>query len=160
MNPKAPRSGLFKCLHGEMRRSIQDPKGKHVPGVPLDKEKIKELIIKYEGNVTAVARAMQCARRSITRIVNTNPEMQEILEEARERLIDDVIDVFVKKVKKGDDTAAMIFWLKMQARSRGFDAEFQVDMKEVTRQALDFALNKSRNPAERTIVIDPNHEAV
>jgi len=132
-----------------MRRSIQDPKGKHVPGVPLDKEKIKELIVKYEGNLTSVAKAMQCARRSITRIVSTDPEMQEILEEARERLIDTVLDVFLRKVKKGEDTQAMMFWLKKQARSRGFDDDFQVDMKEVTRQALDFALNKSRNPAER-----------
>lgn len=132
-----------------MRRSIKDPKGKHVPGVPLDKEKIKELIVKYEGNLTAVAKAMQCARRSVTRIVGTDPEMQEILEEARERLIDTVISIFLNKVKKGEDTQAMMFWLKKQARSRGFDDDFQVDIKEVTRQALDFALNKSRNPAEK-----------
>lgn len=132
-----------------MRKQSPDPKGYHVPGVPLDKEKIKELIIQYEGNLTAVARAMRCARRSITRIVQTDAEMQEITAEARERLIDEVECSFIKKVKSNTDTAATIFFLKMQARDRGYDQDYKNNTEQMRREAIAFALNKSRNPAEK-----------
>jgi hypothetical protein len=81
------------------------------------------------------------------RIVRVNPEVKEVLDEARERVIDDVEDAFTKKAINGDTTAS-IFFLKTRARERGYDQDFRADMESVTRAALDFALNKSRNPAE------------
>ncbi len=118
-------------------------------GVPLDKEKVKEQIIKYKGNLTKVAQAFRCARQTITRIVRVNPDVKEVVDEARERIIDDVEDAFIQKAIRGDTTAS-IFFLKTRARERGYDQDFRADIESVTRAALDFALNKSRNPAEKT----------
>lgn len=118
-----------------------------IPGVALDKEKIKELLIKYRGNVTRVAVALKCARGSLQRIIRTNPDVKEVLEEARERVIDEVEDAFTQRAIKGDTTAA-IFFLKTRARERGYDQDYRADIEAVTRAALDFALNKSKNPAE------------
>jgi len=121
---------------------------KEKAGVALDKEKVKEQIIKYKGNLTKVAQAFKCSRTSIQRVVRVNPEIKEVVEEARERVIDDVEDAFINKALKGDTTAS-IFFLKTRARERGYDQDFRADMESVTRAALDFALNKSRNPAEK-----------
>lgn len=118
-----------------------------IPGVPLDKEKIKEMLIKCNGNVTRVALSMKCARGSLQRIIRTNPDVKEILDEARERVIDEVEDAFTQKAIAGDTTAA-IFFLKTRARDRGYDQDFRADIQAVTRAAMEFALNKSKNPAE------------
>lgn len=118
-----------------------------VPGVPIDREKLKKLIIKHHGNLTRTAIALGCARNSIKRIVNTDPEVKEILEEARERTVDEVEDAFTKRAIAGDTTAS-IFFLKTRARDRGYDQDFRADIEAVTRAALSFATNKSRNPAE------------
>lgn len=119
----------------------------HLAGIPLDKEKVKELIIKYRGNLTKVSIAMKCARQSLQRIVRVHPDVKEVLEDARERVIDEVEDAFTKKAISGDTTAS-IFFLKTRARERGYDQDFRADIEAVTRSALDFALNKSKNPAE------------
>lgn len=130
---------------------IIEPKGDHVPGVPLDKEKVKAAILEARGNITRAAMALKCARYSITRIVSTNPDVKEILDEARERTVDEVEDAFLKKALSGTDTTAQIFFLKTRARDRGYDQGPRIDNDNTSRQALDFALNKSRNPAH----IDP-----
>lgn len=117
------------------------------PGLPLDKEKIKELLIKYYGNVTKVSVALKCSRYSITRIIATDPEIKKVLDEARERVVDEVEDAFTARARKGDTTAA-IFFLKTRARNRGYDQDFRADIEGITRAAMTFALNKSKNPAE------------
>lgn len=126
----------------------EDPKGENVPRVPLDKEKIKEQLIKYGGNITMVAKAMKCARQSITRLVNTNPDIKAILEEAREITVDDIEDTFLKRAKSGD-TTALIFFLKTRGRERGYDQDYRGATDFAARKAIEFALNNSRNPAEK-----------
>lgn len=118
-----------------------------LPGVPIDREKLKEVIIKQNGNLTRVALSFGCARNSIKRIVATDPEIKEVLEEARERVCDEVEDAFTKRAIAGDTTAS-IFFLKTRGRDRGYDQDFRADIEAVTRAAMSFALNKSRNPAE------------
>lgn len=119
-----------------------------VPGVPLDREKLKQLIIKYHGNLTRVAVALGCARNSIKRICANDPDVKEVLEEARERTVDEVEDAFTQRAIAGDTTAS-IFFLKTRARERGYDQDYRADVEAVTRAALSFAMNKSRNPAEQ-----------
>lgn len=119
------------------------------PGIPLDKEQIKEQVMKYHGNLTKVGVALGCSRQAVRRLINTDPELKEVLEEARERIIDDVEDSFIKRCKEGDVTST-IFFLKTRGRERGYDQDFRADLEGVTRAALQFALNKSKNPAENT----------
>lgn len=120
-----------------------------LPGISIDREKLKKEIIKQNGNLTRVALAFGCARNSIKRIVNTDPTVKEVLEESRERTVDAVEDAFTKRAIAGDTTAS-IFFLKTRGRERGYDQDFRADLEAVTRAAMNFALNKSRNPAEST----------
>lgn len=130
-----------------MGYASNDAPGEHVPGVPLDKEKVKEQILKYKGNLTKASLALKCSRHSLQRIARVNPDVKQVLDDARERVIDEVEDAFTRKAISGDTTAS-IFFLKTRARERGYDQDFRADIESVTRAALDFALNKSRNPAE------------
>lgn len=126
---------------------IADKAKKPMPGLPLDREKVKQEIIKQNGNLTRVALAFKCARNSIKRLVQTDAEIKEILEEARERTVDEVEDAFTKRAIAGDTTAS-IFFLKTRGRDRGYDQQFHSDLEAITRAAMSFALNKSRNPAQ------------
>lgn len=116
-------------------------------GIPIDHEEVKTQIIKYHGNLSKVAQAIGCSRRALVDISSRNPEVKEVLEEARERVIDEVEDAFTKRAMAGDTTAS-IFFLKTRGRDRGYDQEYRVDLEAITRAAMSFALNKTRNPAE------------
>lgn len=127
--------------------SAREVKGENVPGVPLDREKLKELIIRYGGNLTLVAKAMKAARGSIQRLVRTHPDIKAIVEEAREIQVDDIEDTFLKQAKAGD-TTALIFFLKTRGKDRGYAQDYNTSVDTAARKAIEFALNKSKNPAE------------
>lgn len=122
-------------------------------GVPIDREEVKKQIVKYHGNISRVALAIGCSRRAITSIVASDPLVKEVLEEARERVIDEVEDAFTKRAMAGDTTAS-IFFLKTRAKDRGYDQDYKVDLEAITRAAMSFALNRTRNPAEIDVVDD------
>jgi len=116
-------------------------------GVPIDRDEVKKQIIKYHGNISRVAMAIGCSRRAINSIVAGDPSVKEVLEDARERVIDEVEDAFTKRAMAGDTTAS-IFFLKTRAKDRGYDQDYKVDLEAITRAAMSFALNRTRNPAE------------
>ena len=122
-----------------------------MPGVPIDHEEVKKQIVKYHGNISRVALAIGCSRKAVNDIVSRNPEVKEVLDEARERIIDEVEDAFTKRAMAGDTTAS-IFFLKTRGRDRGYDQDYRVDLEAITRAAMSFALNKTRNPAEIDMV--------
>lgn len=117
------------------------------PGVPLDKAKIRELVLKHRGNLTKVALALGSTRTNVRDVINSDPELAKTLAEARERVVDEIEDSFLDKCKKGDCTS-QIFFLKTRGRDRGYDQDFRADIEAVTRTALQWALNKSRSPVD------------
>lgn len=132
--------------HGHKIEPIENLRNGNA-GVPLDKDKIKLYIVKYRGNLTKVAQALGCARQSIARIARTDSTIKQLIEDTRESVIDEVEDSFTKRAIAGDTTAS-IFFLKTRGRERGYDQDFRADIEAVTRAALSYAINKSRNPAE------------
>lgn len=140
-----PKRGELQDQFGEVvgTESARIP----LPGVPIDKDKLKAMIVKYRGNLSRTAHALGVSRGSVKRIAATDPSVKEILEEARERVVDEVEDAFTRRAIAGDTTAS-IFFLKTRGRDRGYDQDFRADIEAVTRAALSYALNKSRNPAD------------
>ena len=131
------------------KRRRNEPRGTF-GAKPIDREILKEQLIKYRGNMTKVAFAMHCARQSIALIARTDPEIKKVLDEARERCVDDVENAFIDKCIAGRDTTAQIFFLKTRGRDRGYDQDYRLDIEAITRSALDFALNRSRNPVSNS----------
>lgn len=119
------------------------------PGIPLDKNMILDLIIKHHGNLSRVAEACGSNRHTIRRRCNDDKELMTALEDARERMIDELEKSCWEDAIETRDTALRCFLLKTQAKHRGYD---QDDAKNAARDiataAFDFIINKSKNPAE------------
>ena len=80
---------------------------------------LAEQIEAKRGNVTAVAHHFRVSRPTVYRHIKGNPQLAEILHDARESLVDMAEDWLFKRIEEGD-TTAIIFFLKTQGRERGY----------------------------------------
>lgn len=119
------------------------------PGVPLDKDVISSLIIRYHGNLSKVADSMGSTRTSLRRVIDKEPHLTDMLEEARERRIDLLEESCWEDAIERQDTALRCFLLKTQAKHRGYDQDDNKNAaRDIATAAFDFIVNKSKNPAE------------
>jgi thiamine pyrophosphate-dependent acetolactate synthase large subunit-like protein len=119
------------------------------PGVPLDKDQLIDLITRTHGNLSRVADALGCTRYAVRRRCDADPELKQALEDARERIIDELEKSCWDDAIENRDTALRCFLLKTQAKHRGYEqSEAQHAAKDIATAAFDFILNKSKNPAE------------
>lgn len=124
------------------------------PGIPLNKEQIKDLLIKHKGNVTLTSKAYGCARQTVTHLIAVNADLKELVGQLREAQIDEVEDCFIDNCLNGD-TTSQIFFLKTRGRPRGYDQDFRADIEGITRAALQFAINSTKNPAQHSPAPSP-----
>lgn len=78
-----------------------------------------EAIKKHHGLVSVVAESLGVDRAAVYRARERHPTVAQALEEARERTIDHVESKLMGRIDSGD-TTAMIFFLKTQAKHRGY----------------------------------------
>lgn len=116
-------------------------------GVKISSELIAEALRKTRGNIARTADKVGVTRSCIHLRINKEPELKAIVDECRERFLDDTEDVFQNKVLSGD-TVSLLFALKTLGRKRGYDQDRDVMVESATRGALDFIFNRSKNPAE------------
>jgi len=64
-----------------------------------------ELLIKHAGNMSAVAKALGISRNAVSQFVGRNPELQEILENAKYALVDYSVGAVYKGVRRGQKWA-------------------------------------------------------
>lgn len=126
-----------------------EPAKRPRPGVKLQKAQVEPLLIKYEGNISATADALGCNRSTVARLINDDPELQEVVRQCNERLIEEVEMAVWDRAKTGTDTALQCFVLKTKGRHKGWDqSEAQNTAKDIATAAFAFILDKSKNPAE------------
>jgi predicted transcriptional regulator len=115
------------------------------PGIALDKNVIRELIIKHGGNLSRVADAMGSTRHTIRRHCDNDKELGECLSNARERQIDELEESVWDRAKKSNDTTLQLFLLKTQAKHRGYDQdEAKNAAKDIATAAFDFIVSKQK----------------
>ncbi len=113
------------------------------PGIALDKNVIKELIIKHYGNLSRVADAMGSTRHTIRRHCDNDTELLDCLNTARERNIDELEESVWDRAKAGHDTGLQCFLLKTQARHRGYDQdEAKNQARDIATAAFNFIIDK------------------
>lgn len=78
------------------------------------------------GFVTAIARRLNCTARHVYNLIQKYESAREALFDEREAMRDMAEGELYKKIKNGD-TTAIIFYLKTQAKERGY-----VERQEVT----------------------------
>lgn len=121
------------------------------PGIPLDKNQLLELIAKTHGNLSRVADALGTTRGTVRRRCDNDPELKVALEDARERIIDELEESVWDRARESNDTTLQLFLLKTQAKHRGYEQDDAKNAaKDIATAAFDFIVNKSKNPAEPT----------
>lgn len=89
-------------------------------------EKIAAALAEAKGYQAAASKIAGCSLRTMYRRVAASPELQAIVEEQRELTTDRVELKLLQLVEKGN-VAAVIFYLKTQAKDRGYVERVQVD---------------------------------
>lgn len=120
---------------------------KPMSGVKITAEMIKQALIKTRGNVSRASDLIGCCRHTLHLRINDDPSIKQVLDNCRERFLDDAEDVLQNKALSGD-TTTLLFSLKTLGKSRGYELETNQIAESVTKGALDFIYNKSKNPAE------------
>jgi hypothetical protein len=82
-------------------------------------KQIEELIDAKKGNVSAIARTLKVARNTVYKRIRESSTLQQMLDDARETMLDNAESVLYSKVLAGDVTS-LIFFLKTQGKSRGY----------------------------------------
>jgi hypothetical protein len=116
-------------------------------GTKIDSELIRKALAKHRGNLSRAADSIGCCRQTLYSRCKDDPELQAFLTSFRERFLDESEDVLQEKVLSGD-TTSLLFTLKTIGRKRGYDMDNNQVVESVTRGALDWIMNKSKNPAE------------
>lgn len=73
----------------------------------------------HHGIVSVVADALGVDRSAVYKMRDRHPTVATALEEARERMTDKVESKLLERIENGD-TTAIIFYLKTQAKQRGY----------------------------------------
>lgn len=95
--------------------------GTFVPGAgsALTREAIALKIGPLNGNLDAIARSFGSSRRTVKRIIDSDPALLRAWEDAREGMIDNAESALYRGVI-GGQAWAVCFFLKTQGRKRGY----------------------------------------
>jgi hypothetical protein len=118
-------------------------------GVPLTKtisvEEVGKLINQEHGNLSRVADIIGTTRGTVRRLCDNNPDLLELLKQARERQLDQLEQSVFDRAIESNDTTLQLFLLKTQGRSRGYDQdEAKNAAKDIATAAFDFILSKQK----------------
>ena len=85
----------------------------------LTVDKVNTLIDEMMGNVSMVARTLNVSRTTLYNYINSHSTVKAKLDEAREKMIDNVESALYSKALAGE-AWAVCFFLKTQAKHRGY----------------------------------------
>lgn len=95
----------------------------------FDIEKAIEIYVKKGFNVSETCVALGVSRQHFYLMKKKHQQFAEGLSDAREQLIDEIEDALIKSAKDGH-IVAQIFFLKTQAKDRGYNESVDINLKE------------------------------
>jgi len=105
----------------------------------LDDKQIAEAILAGKGIVSEAARILDCHRTSLYDHIKANPELQAVLDEAREVTLD-VAENHLMKLIESDNYNAIRFYLATIGKKRGFVESTEVITKNTEDSGMDLSL--------------------
>jgi len=134
-----------KSKPAQLGDKARDPK----PGIPLKRDVIQPLIKKLNGNLSRIAESIGTTRGTVRRFIDKDEMLKLELEDARERILDELEDAVWQDAIESKEPAMRCFLLKTRGKHRGYEqSEAQNAAKDIATAAFDFIINKSKNPAE------------
>ena len=92
-----------------------------------DRDRFIEILTKQAGNVAGACRAMNINRRTYYNWMDKHEDFKAIVEDITEGLIDDAESQLQSLIKDGN-VAAVLFYLKTRAKSRGYIERSETDI--------------------------------
>lgn len=92
----------------------------------LTVEEIAKVLKAKAGNVSQTATALKVTRQALYKRLEADETLQQIVTDAREAMVDVAESALLKQIKRGN-TAAIIFALKTQGKSRGYIERTEID---------------------------------
>lgn len=119
------------------------------PNIPLalSRDKIIQGLYKSNGNLSRTADSIGCHRHSLKRYIETDPELQQVLADTRERTGDLLEDTAVNQALAGNGNMTQ-FLLRARYRDRGYTFERDNPVDNTIQAAIALITNRSKNPAE------------
>lgn len=96
-------------------------------GRRIGKKRVADAITRFSGNVSAVADFLNLSRGTVYDKIKKF-ELEELLNESRERNLDELEEELYTQAKNGN-TAALIFALKTQGRNRGYSEKAYLEVE-------------------------------
>lgn len=88
-------------------------------------DKLKETLIEQKGYLGITAHILECSVMTVQRHIAASKELQDLLHQIRTKRTDFVESKLMQKISEGD-TACIIFYLKTQARGRGYNERLEI----------------------------------
>lgn len=88
-------------------------------GPLISTENMKEALIKCGGMMTYAADMLGCSHSTISLRAKGDPDLQEVIRQARERHVDDA-EISLRNLVKSKDLGAVCFTLKTVGKDRGY----------------------------------------
>ena len=92
----------------------------------VTKAEALEAIRANHGLMTATARALNCHRATLYRLIERHPDLQEAIDEARDMTTDVAEAALFRAIRQGQPWAVQ-FYLKTQGKTRGYVERQEVD---------------------------------
>ena len=85
----------------------------------ITKIKVRNAIIKEKGNLSNAAKRLGCVRKTVYNWIEKEPDLEYVVEEARDTALDFVENKLMEGIEAGHPTL-IIFYLKTQGKGRGY----------------------------------------
>lgn len=95
---------------------------------------VEPLIDETKGNIATIAKRLGVNRSTVWARINESATLRAALQDAREAMLDNAESKLYSNVLNGD-TTSLIFFLKTQGRSRGYQERIDLDIRDKRQRA-------------------------
>lgn len=124
-------------------------------------------LTKSEGFITTAAGHLKCSAKTVERYVRRYPSLRQLIDQLKEKHLDQIENVLLNRARKGDPWA-VIFFLKTRGRLRGYTEKYEIShefrdktdadlitfIEERTRRIESFPSGNGTPGAETSAIIE------
>ena len=108
-----------------LKKKVTNPKGRPIKCTPVQ---VSDALRASDGNLTAAATKLGVTRQGVYDYIERY-KLQDVLDQSREKMADEAVGQLHRLVRDGN-LGAVIFYLKTQAKSRGYTERIETTGKD------------------------------
>ena len=106
-----------------LKKKVTNPRGRPIKCTPVQ---VSDALLASDGNLTAAATKLGVTRQGVYDYIDRY-KLQDVLDQSREKMADEAVGQLHRLVRDGN-LGAVIFYLKTQAKSRGYTERIEMAM--------------------------------